>query len=45
MYNQKVCFVYSLLHLPNYPDHLTHHYLMQGGDTIVLSLNYIIDLQ
>jgi len=27
------------------PTHLIHHYLMQGGDSIVLFLDFILDLQ
>ena len=36
------------LHLVTFsqlPTHLTHHYLMQGGDFIELFLHFILDLQ
>lgn len=45
MYNQKVCFAYSFVTFTQLPAHLTHRYLIQGGDSIVLFLFFILDLQ
>ena len=38
-------FCLQLVAFTQLPDYLTHHYLMQGGDSIVLFLHFVLDLQ